>query len=975
MIKNNFIKGLSLKEILIILVILIFGIVYVLFIYGKTLQHEKENVIQIARSVEASLSKLELQDLPENPNELKTKDFSLTKKTLQQIIRINKNARFTYLYLQRSNKLYFIVDSEPETSPDYSPAGQEFTEAEPIDSKPFQDGKALITSPVTDRWGTWVSAEVPIVDDITGKVIAVLGIDYDAKSWRNKILFEVAESSLLVVIIIILTFAGMLRQRRNKQLRKEISFREIAENALKESESEYRLLFELNPQPMLVYDMETMMILEVNQATVDKYGYSKEDFLKMSILDLKSSGELVRLWKNLIEDKHSLQHFEIWNHKLKDGSIIQVEVHSHNFDFRRKDARLVLLIDITESLIAKEKIRVNERHTARLINNLPGMVYRCALDEDYTMNYISNGCTSITGYTPEDFMTKKIAYIDLILPEYQDLIWEKWQEVIKGKLVFEEEYPIKTHSGEIKWIWERGGGVFDQNGELEFLEGYLEDITTNKLAEEKLRQSEANLARTIEQSPFGIRVISDNRETVYANPTLLRLFGFESLNDFNQIPATNWYHPKSYSEHLIREEKRSKGESVESSYEISIIRANNELRYLQVFRNEILWNGEKKSQIIYLEITNRKLAENELRKLSRAIEQNPVSVVITNSDGIIEYVNPKFTEMTGYQSGEAIGKNPRFLKSGKMNPQIYTDLWSTIISGKSWQGELINRNQSGELYWAFKSISPIFDDKNQITNFIAIAEDITEKKHKETELIQAKEKAQESDRLKSAFLANISHEIRTPMNGIMGFAELLKEPDLSPENQHEFIGVIEQSGHRMLNIINDLIDISKIEAGETTLRIRETNVNRILHDLHLFFMPEVNQKNINLDYHCDLSDIESMIETDVTKLNQILTNLIKNAVKFTDKGSISFGYKLKNKMLEFYISDSGPGIRPEQKDFIFERFRQGTQSLNKIHEGAGLGLAISKAYIELLGGTIWIESEFGKGSTFRFDTPIRHQNH
>ena len=975
MIKNNFIKGLSLKEILIILVILIFGIVYVLFIYGKTLQHEKENVIQIARSVEASLSKLELQDLPENPNELKTKDFSLTKKTLQQIIRINKNARFAYLYLQRSNKLYFIVDSEPETSPDYSPAGQEFTEAEPIDSKPFQDGKALITNPVTDRWGTWVSAEVPIVDDITGKVIAVLGIDYDAKSWRNKILFEVAESSLLVVIIIILTFAGMLRQRRNKQLRKEISFREIAENALKESESEYRLLFELNPQPMLVYDMETMMILEVNQATVDKYGYSKEDFLKMSILDLKSSGELVRLWKNLIEDKHSLQHFEIWNHKLKDGSIIQVEVHSHNFDFRRKDARLVLLIDITESLIAKEKIRVNERHTARLINNLPGMVYRCALDEDYTMNYISNGCTSITGYTPEDFMTKKIAYIDLILPEYQDLIWEKWQEVIKGKLVFEEEYPIKTHSGEIKWIWERGGGVFDQNGELEFLEGYLEDITTNKLAEEKLRQSEANLARTIEQSPFGIRVISDNRETVYANPTLLRLFGFESLNDFNQIPATNWYHPKSYSEHLIREEKRSKGESVESSYEISIIRANNELRYLQVFRNEILWNGEKKSQIIYLEITNRKLAENELRKLSRAIEQNPVSVVITNSDGIIEYVNPKFTEMTGYQSGEAIGKNPRFLKSGKMNPQIYTDLWSTIISGKSWQGELINRNQSGELYWAFKSISPIFDDKNQITNFIAIAEDITEKKHKETELIQAKEKAQESDRLKSAFLANISHEIRTPMNGIMGFAELLKEPDLSPENQHEFIGVIEQSGHRMLNIINDLIDISKIEAGETTLRIRETNVNRILHDLHLFFMPEVNQKNINLDYHCDLSDIESMIETDVTKLNQILTNLIKNAVKFTDKGSISFGYKLKNKMLEFYISDSGPGIRPEQKDFIFERFRQGTQSLNKIHEGAGLGLAISKAYIELLGGTIWIESEFGKGSTFRFDTPIRHQNH
>jgi len=310
-----------------------------------------------------------------------------------------------------------------------------------------------------------------------------------------------------------------------------------------------------------------------------------------------------------------------------------------------------------------------------------------------------------------------------------------------------------------------------------------------------------------------------------------------------------------------------------------------------------------------------------------------------------------------------------------MDAQFYTDLWTTILSGKIWHGELINKRKSGELFWISKSISPITDTEGRITHFVSIGEEITEKKRIEAELIRAKEKAEESDRLKSAFLANISHEIRTPMNGIMGFAELLKEPDLSPENQHEFIGVIEQSGQRMLNIINDLIDISKIEAGETILRIRETNVNKMLHELHLFFMPDVNQKNIYFDYHCDLSDDESIIETDVTKLNQILTNLIKNAIKFTDNGSIKFGYKYKDNMLEFYVTDTGPGIPSEQKDLIFERFRQGTHSLNKIHEGAGLGLAISKAYIELLGGSIWIESEIGKGSTFKFDMPIRQQPH
>jgi len=973
MVNSNLIKGLSIKEIFIVLAILISGIVYVFFVYGNTLRNEKEYLIQIARSVEVSLPKDEIQSLPLSPDELYTKDFSQLKKVLQQIIQVNKNARFAYLYLQRSNKLYFIVDSESESSPDYSPAGQEFTEAEPIDSKPFRDGIALVTDPVTDRWGTWVSAEVPIIDDSTGKVIAVFGMDYDAKSWRNKILFEVAQSSLLVIIILILAFAGMIRRRKNEQLKREISLREIAETGLKESESDYRLLFELNPQPMLVYDMETMMILAVNQASIDKYGYSEQEFLEMSILDLKSSDEFVRLWKSLIEDRHSLQRLEIWNHKLKDGSTIQVEVHSHNFDFRHKDARLVLLIDITESLKTKIKIRANERHMTSLINNLPGIVYRCALDVDYTMNYISEGCYRITGYTSEDFITKKIAYNDLILPEYRDPIWEKWQDVIQGKLVFEEEYPIKNISGEIKWIWERGGGVFDENGELEFLEGYLEDITINKLAEEKLLQSEANLARTIGESPFGIRILSGDGTTLYANPALLGIFGFESLNDFNQIPISSWYTPECYQEYLAREASRKNGIDIQLDYEVRIISKNFGIRHLLVHRQQIIWNGDISNQLIYQDITDRKIAENQLIKLSSAIEQNPVSVVITNYKGLIEYVNPKFTEMTGYKSEEVLGKNPRILKSGKMDPQIYTELWNTIISGKIWQGELINQNKSGEFYWAFKSISPIFDDKKQITNFVAIAEDITDKKKNEAELIKAKEKAEESDRLKSAFLANISHEIRTPMNGIMGFAELLKEPDLSPENQQEFIEVIEQSGQRMLNIINDLIDISKIEAGETILRIRETNVNKMLRELHLFFMPEVNQKNIYLDYHCDLSDDESNIETDITKLNQILTNLIKNAVKFTDKGSIKFGYKHKDKMLEFYIADTGPGIPQEQKDFIFERFRQGSQSLNKIHEGAGLGLAISKAYIELLGGSIWIESEFGKGSIFSFDTPIKHQ--
>ncbi len=835
------------KEITIYLFVILLGLSYIFFVWKTVEQQERQKVLQVAQSIEASLPKEELNELSAHPEDLAKNKYLQLKSKLQNVIQVNKNARFAYLYLEHKGKLYFIVDSEPENSPDYSPPGQEFTEADQVDRKPFFDGQAQITQPVTDRWGTWVSAEVPVKNQQTGKIIAVFGMDYNAGSWKSRIMFEVIQAILVVLVILILLFISKRSIHRNLLLRKEIEQREKAEKELKESESYFRLLFELNPQPMFVYDLDSMNITAVNNSAIKVYKYSKDEFLSMNILDLKAPSEFSRLWKNLIEDPNSFQHTEIWNHKTKDNLIIQVEVHSHNLDFRQKNARLVLLIDITEKLKIDQELSESRLTLSNLIDNLPGVIYRCALDENYTMEYLSDACSRITGYSPDDFIkSKTISFNDLILPEYRLPIWEKWQKIREEHSIFEEEYPIKTASGEIKWVWERGRCVFNKNNGIDYLEGYIEDITF------------------------------------------------------------------------------------------------------------------------------KKQAEKELRKISQAIKQSPVSIVITNANGIIEYTNPKFTEVTEFEASEALGKNPRILKSDMMTPEFYTEFWATISSGKIWTGEVINKTKSGRLYWASKSVSPIFDEKGKITHYVAVCEDISEKKKTENELIKAKEKAEESDRLKSSFLANISHEIRTPMNGILGFAELLKEPDLAPENQKEFLNMIEKSGLRMLNIINDLIDISKIEAGETTLRIKKTSINKMLRELHLFFMRESNQKNINLDYHCDLPEEESFIETDSTKLSQVLTNLIKNAVKFTEEGSVVFGYKQKDSMFEFFVADSGPGIPPEQMDLIFERFRQSTLNLTRKYEGAGLGLAISKAYVELLGGTIWIESELGKGSTFFFNMPLSH---
>jgi CheY-like chemotaxis protein len=238
-----------------------------------------------------------------------------------------------------------------------------------------------------------------------------------------------------------------------------------------------------------------------------------------------------------------------------------------------------------------------------------------------------------------------------------------------------------------------------------------------------------------------------------------------------------------------------------------------------------------------------------------------------------------------------------------------------------------------------------------------------------TDITERKLAAEESDRLKIAFMANMSHEIRTPMNGILGFSELLKDPQLSGEEQEEYIELIHQSGQRMLNLINDLMDISKIDAKEVKLQKTETSVNQLVRDVEAFFKLEANKKGLHLSCTAGLSDEESIIETDSIKLNQVLTNLIQNAFKFTSKGGIDFGYTRKEKCLEFYVIDSGIGIPAGKKEKIFERFHQADNSLTRNHEGAGLGLSISKALVEMMGGKIRVESVDGAGSTFCFTLP------
>lgn len=373
----------------------------------------------------------------------------------------------------------------------------------------------------------------------------------------------------------------------------------------------------------------------------------------------------------------------------------------------------------------------------------------------------------------------------------------------------------------------------------------------------------------------------------------------------------------------------------------------------------------------------RKKSEDALRESEqrfRSVLQSANDAIITtDSEGTIHGWNMGATKIFGYYENEIIGKSLHLIMPNS-SMQIHLESIQKIENGTNQYDsnqtfELSGISKLGREFPVELSLAQWETSKGKF--YTAIIRDISEREEAKQALISAKEKAEESDRLKSAFLANMSHEIRTPMNGILGFAELLKEPKLSGESQQKYIDIIQKSGHRMLNIINDIIDISKIESGQMNVLMSETNVNKHMEYMYTFFKPEMDKKNIQFTYHCALNQEDAIIQTDSEKIYAVLTNLIKNAVKFTTNGTISIGYTAKDNDLEFYVKDTGVGINTFQKEIIFERFRQGSESLQRNYEGAGLGLAISKAYIEMLGGKIWVNSEINKGSEFYFTIPYR----
>ncbi len=382
--------------------------------------------------------------------------------------------------------------------------------------------------------------------------------------------------------------------------------------------------------------------------------------------------------------------------------------------------------------------------------------------------------------------------------------------------------------------------------------------------------------------------------------------------------------------------------------------------------------GKKVIISVARDITEKFKAKDELKRTQEQyfqLVENAVDAIFHgNAEGKFIGVNPRACEMTGFSKEELLNMtmNQLFTAEEVNQKPLRYDL---LIQGQIVRTERRLTKKDGSLL-PIEMNTKMMPDKTYQSFF----RDFSERKQMEEELIKAKEKAEENEKLKSAFLANMSHEIRTPMNGIIGFAKLLKKASITPEQKDKYVDIINTSGGHLLNLINDIIDISKIDAKQLVINETDININKLINELYSIYYSQLilnSKTKIQLKSSTCLADAKAFIISDEIRLTQILNNLLNNATKFTEKGIIEFGYTIKDNEIIFYVKDSGIGISEEKQQVIFERFRQGDGNIEKIYGGTGLGLAISKACVELLGGKIWLNSTSYDGTTFYFSIPYK----
>jgi PAS domain S-box-containing protein len=629
-----------------------------------------------------------------------------------------------------------------------------------------------------------------------------------------------------------------------------------------------------------------------------------------------------------------------------------------------------------------QQLSKSEKSLIALLNNLKAGVVVHAPDTSIILN--NPAASVLLGLNEGQLRGKKAIdqdwnflredYSPMPLSEYPVNRVIATKQILKNQVVGVK----RPNTNDTVWLLVNGLPVFDEKNELTEIIINFVDITERTRAQNAIIQIKKDWEDTFDSITDAITIHDGDYSIIRSNEAAKRLLKIPAFeNQLNSKCYTLFHGTQTPPAGCPSCSSLKSGvPGVFELYEPNLGRFI-EIRSIPRFDNK----NESIGLIhIVRDISERKQNEKELIKAKIKAEESeekfksytqhsPVAIYTTNKNGDCIYANEKWLEISGLTFEEALGKGWEKALHPDDKEFIFTNWYKSVESGGSWFYEYRFISKQGKVTWVEGSAKAIYNDENKVIGYLGSNVDITQRKLAKQELITAKEKAEESDRLKSAFLANMSHEIRTPLNAIIGFAELVADPDFPIEQHNEFAQLISESGNNLLAIISDIMDISKIEAGQVQVKIRKLSINQLIDTLRKEFTPKAAKNGIELRLNPanPAEDIE--IESDETKIKQVMTNLLNNAIKFSEKGFIEIGIKNTPDTVQISVKDTGIGIPAAYHDKIFERFRQVETSHTRKYGGNGLGLAISKSLVEILGGTIGMESNEGKGSTFSFTLP------
>lgn len=785
----------------------------------------------------------------------------------------------------------------------------------------------------------------------------------------------------------------------------DITVQKNAQLALRSSEQRFNSVLEYSPMGLQIYMLDSnneLIFIDYNDANSVLLGVNSEDFMGLGISDsfpqLMKSEIPVKFKRAALYGEPYQTEYLI--HK-EDKIIGAFEVHAFQIE---KGKVCAMFFDILERKIADDKLSKSEERYRLLLNSQTDMVVKVDIDGRFV--FANPSYCEMFDKTEDELIGN--SFMPFVHEDDKVSTTEEMRKLYVPPYQCRFRQRVLSKHG-WRWVEWQDTALLDDDNNVSEIIGVGRDITEQVEARAELNKSEQRNKQIIQELMLGI-VIHVGNEIVNCNATMQRMLGYDD-GELDGLNILEFVYPDDrmkLNDHIYNVSlgKHKSPDYKPAVFKLRLICRNKSVLVAEVSIISTRFNDKDAMMLVMNDITEWEESQKKQSAFTAFIENSNDIIMIKDLNRRLIAANDMFVKVWGYDDLEEI--------LGKTDAEVFgitEDEWPADVYKQEDLAAL--RLPPGEIfvtesYVEYKNTNerryvhtrkyPIRDIRGNVFALGVVSTDITDQKIAEAnlklkneeylaaneelneslshiqeinkELKVAKEKAEESDRLKSAFLANMSHEIRTPMNSILGFAQMLQKPLLADEKQRKYISIIRKSGKRMLSTINDLMDISRIEAGHVKVGMSYFDVVEQFRYLLALFSDEANRKGLVLS--CEINmDERVMLFSDKAKVEAVLINLIKNAIKYTDVGFINIGYKVENENLLFFVADSGIGIPADKVDVVFDRFVQADVEDKEVREGTGLGLSISRAYVEMLEGKIWVLSEVGKGSVFSFSIPQR----